>query len=1142
MYHLTAKVIFEKSNKKTRSFVNKAKPSKCEHEDYTYSGRTDNVFSKEDQFIHAGTIEPYNHNLIQKDKSYMLFTLKADGFDSLPAELDVETQLVCGVGKIQSKGSEFITGRKTKDSRQSDPDDKRFGKIYCYSHSFLFRFPFQELDYIYKTTDSDELKVKIEKVIEKLTIPNEERIFFRYQSHLAPGTLILKYILVLYDQITYIKHDQQLSTELQKATQILNLHFYGQNAIAFLNSSIELLRRDLSNLYYPSLWALVNHLGIEPKGELLQIIKQKNRFDAEILKNKEIDQKYFDYAQGKLILEYLVHYPLQQEHLEQIFSMYTIQVASNKKSQTIDFLKLDDFDKKDEIKEVLHNPYKIFEDYIDGNGIPLLFEDIDWGEKSRLGIGFESMNLYRLRAMIIDYIQKQENSSGHVWVDFESLQEYILDKLTHLDGRCNDFTHSVKSYFQTKAFLRYFEVDHARGYVTTKKLAAQEKTIRNVVIEKISSSDFEFIAGVAGSGKSYKLCQHLNTVCLTQTYQVLSPTGKSANVLRNKIYAYDEFSDLKNHLRDNRDNITTAHQYLVSQGFWHQALFTLCEPKHITQKQLDLLVIDEISMFTLDLLYMVLKSTNAKKIMLLGDTKQLQPIGYGSVAHSIYVFLKTNYKDNLIELTESRRAKEGAKFIDMSLLLRSKEDLSEELSKYFQIQDNTLQTAYYAHSNELLNLLERSFSESMGCTQFSENILKLASLENIDKLQIISPTNIGEYGTYSINKLIKNQLGNDYKYNKTIDFLKYIKLTNNNQTGVVNGMFGAANIDGRILFENGKEESYNAEAHNLGYAISIHKSQGSGFENVVLIIPEHNSSNFTKELLYTALTRASKKLYIFIHKNNKDFYTQLVCQNDRNMNIFEIDKLRWSKYTLNKPMYYSYIREYRTKQDLYFGLLINHLKNLDIQDTRYLYNGVFTLWYEQLNLNNYVYEEKKKIGNTNIYEMAYSINFKDIVRDYNLEHNFKDRSSEVKDDFMLKMREETLQYNYIIQQKNLDITAHNGLKPRSWSEAILMLLLDILDIDYEYEMMLEDKLLPDFKVKNEDILIEHLGMLDDEDYTQHWEKKKELYMEKGYKVVSIKSLKHYPESKVCIFTTENDFINLIELEEKLKILYLERGI
>ena len=85
---------------------------------------------------------------------------------------------------------------------------------------------------------------------------------------------------------------------------------------------------------------------------------------------------------------------------------------------------------------------------------------------------------------------------------------------------------------------------------------------------------------------------------------------------------------------------------------------------------------------------------------------------------------------------------------------------------------------------------------------------------------------------------------------------------------------------GRIIFNNpdkkGEIKAYFKEndntirsfhlsalpAHETVYAMTIHKSQGSEFDNVMLVLPEKESPVLTRELLYTAVTRAKEKCII----------------------------------------------------------------------------------------------------------------------------------------------------------------------------------------------------------------------------------------------------------------------------------------
>lgn len=75
-----------------------------------------------------------------------------------------------------------------------------------------------------------------------------------------------------------------------------------------------------------------------------------------------------------------------------------------------------------------------------------------------------------------------------------------------------------------------------------------------------------------------------------------------------------------------------------------------------------------------------------------------------------------------------------------------------------------------------------------------------------------------------------------------------------------------------IRFYYPKIEAYTDEKEmEHAYAITIHKSQGSGFENVILIIPKGLNKFVSKEMLYTAITRAKKRLYVIVEEELKNF-------------------------------------------------------------------------------------------------------------------------------------------------------------------------------------------------------------------------------------------------------------------------------
>ena len=68
---------------------------------------------------------------------------------------------------------------------------------------------------------------------------------------------------------------------------------------------------------------------------------------------------------------------------------------------------------------------------------------------------------------------------------------------------------------------------------------------------------------------------------------------------------------------------------------------------------------------------------------------------------------------------------------------------------------------------------------------------------------------------------------------------------------------------------------------SLGYAISIHKSQGSEYDNVVIVLSKNMRRMFYNKLIYTAVTRAKKSLIIIGSMDSLNSAVQTLYANDR---------------------------------------------------------------------------------------------------------------------------------------------------------------------------------------------------------------------------------------------------------------------
>jgi exodeoxyribonuclease V alpha subunit len=123
----------------------------------------------------------------------------------------------------------------------------------------------------------------------------------------------------------------------------------------------------------------------------------------------------------------------------------------------------------------------------------------------------------------------------------------------------------------------------------------------------------------------------------------------------------------------------------------------------------------------------------------------------------------------------------------------------------------------------------------------------------------------GPFGVSDWNDLIANKVG----VRKTIGSLgqPLLNTRNDSRTGLANGDTGIVVMDGKsrkVCFANQTKtfEPTALENIEVAFATTIHKSQGSEFETVVVIVPRLDSPLLRRELLYTAVTRARKHLVI----------------------------------------------------------------------------------------------------------------------------------------------------------------------------------------------------------------------------------------------------------------------------------------
>lgn len=349
----------------------------------------------------------------------------------------------------------------------------------------------------------------------------------------------------------------------------------------------------------------------------------------------------------------------------------------------------------------------------------------------------------------------------------------------------------------------------------------------------------------------------------------------------------------------------------------------------------------------LTLLFSIIKFSEKypKRIILVGDENQLPPIGFGKPFHDIIEYVQHNdslANNHYINLVSNCRQENDDKILKLAEAFTDKTRCYEEafniidsgegkksdglfvykwknqqmlhekvqvaLNKVFEFEEIDGTKNNFEKLNLLFGLYENGFVNQ----QNSEFITKL----QIEKFQMLSPYRTGYYGTLGLNKNVqsnyryKDENGGDYKYFYHAD--KIIRLSNwywgkkeNRRLELSNGSIGITNIgkDYRKYFFKDRDKPFNSvddeENFDLAYAITVHKSQGSDFRNVFLVVPQKQSL-LSKELLYTALTRSKFRLFLFVQDTEENLLMKAKNNSHlihRNTSIFSEPINKKGKYS-----------------------------------------------------------------------------------------------------------------------------------------------------------------------------------------------------------------------------------------------------
>ena len=428
-------------------------------------------------------------------------------------------------------------------------------------------------------------------------------------------------------------------------------------------------------------------------------------------------------------------------------------------------------------------------------------------------------------------------------------------------------------------------------------------------------NDFSVITGGPGTGKTTTVTNLLALLVLLAQVQhqqeqnsliikLVTPTGKAAARLSESIKgAKSRLSLDESIITQIPDTASTIHRLLGVKPFSSEFIHHKDNPLHV-----DVLVVDEVSMVDLPMMAKLVSALPPKcKLILLGDKDQLASVEAGSVLADICAPLNDGviYSQTMVQTIHAMTGMD----ISSKCQLIENQDLNDSISLLqvsyrFDDKSGIGQLAKAVNRGDVYGVmaLKRQESDDLHfagidnierqklierCAKAYQPYIQMIKdgaqpkqiIEQFNRFQLLCALREGDYGVSGLNQAIEQQLvkwqlidnsqlyyagkpimvsTNDYSlqlYNGDVGLLLP------DVSGQLKAWFVTPDGEVKAVFPNRLPQ------HEAVYAMTVHKSQGSEFEHVAMVLPPmkqvKNNQVINKELIYTGITRAKKHFDIY---------------------------------------------------------------------------------------------------------------------------------------------------------------------------------------------------------------------------------------------------------------------------------------